>query len=253
MDYDKSNIAAVYEEARSFSPEGLQQWLDLLSRDAGLVPDALVVDLGCGTGRFSEPLAEHFGARVIGVDPSRKMLDLARRKRRSDRVEFRAASAQSLPVAEGSADMVFMSMVFHHLHHPTEVAKECLRILRDGGRVCMRNTTREADFTHRHFFPAMQPLIETDLPTRHQVRNIFEQAGFTLAVHEIVRQVVARNWPSFVHKSSLRADSFLARLSDEDFEAGMAALRAHAARTSPSSSVAEEVDWYVFTKQDAHS
>jgi ubiquinone/menaquinone biosynthesis C-methylase UbiE len=248
MDYDKLEIATVYDEARSFSREGLQRWLDLLSRDAGLVPGALVVDLGCGTGRFSEPLAEHFGARVIGVDPSRKMLDVARQKLRSNRVVFQAASGQSLPLAEASADMVFMSMVFHHLDSRAEVANECRRILRDGGRVCMRNTTREADFPHRHFFPAIQPLIDTELPTRDQVRHVFERAGFRLAVHEIVCQVVAHNWPSFVYKSSLRADSFLARLSDEDFEAGMTALRAHAAGTSPDGAVVEELDWFVFTK-----
>jgi ubiquinone/menaquinone biosynthesis C-methylase UbiE len=248
VDYDKSEVAAVYDQARSFSPEGLQQWLDLLSRDAGLVPGALVVDLGCGTGRFSEPLAEHLGAHVIGVDPSHKMLDLARQKLRSNRVVLRQASAHSLPLAEASADMVFMSMVFHHLKNSAEVAKECRRILRDSGRVCMRNTTREADFPHRHFFPAIHPLIDTELPTRDHVRHVFERAGFTLAVHEIVRQVVAPNWPSFVHKSSLRADSFLARISDEDFASGMAALRTYATEISHDLAVVEELDWYVFTK-----
>ena len=248
MDYDQSEVAAVYDQARSLSLEGLQQWLDLLSRDAGLLPDAVVVDLGCGTGRFSEPLAEHFGVRVIGVDPSQKMLDLARRKLRSNRVVFQASSAQSLPLTEGSADMVFMSMVFHHLDNAAEVAKECRRILHDGGRVCMRNTTREADVPKRHFFPAIQPLIDTELPTRDEARNAFEGAGFKLAVHEIVRQVVAPNWPSFVHKTSLRADSFLARISDEDFESGMAALRTYVTEISHDVAVVEELDWYVFTK-----
>ena len=39
---------------------------------------SLVIDLGCGTGRFSELLAAHFSAQVIGIDPSLKMLDQAR-------------------------------------------------------------------------------------------------------------------------------------------------------------------------------
>jgi trans-aconitate methyltransferase len=41
---------------------------------------SLVIDIGCGTGRFSELLAAHFGVRVIGIDPSLKMLDEARCK-----------------------------------------------------------------------------------------------------------------------------------------------------------------------------
>jgi predicted RNA methylase len=37
-----------------------------------------VLDLGCGTGRFAEPLAQYFSARIIGIDPSIKMLTTAR-------------------------------------------------------------------------------------------------------------------------------------------------------------------------------
>jgi ubiquinone/menaquinone biosynthesis C-methylase UbiE len=247
MDYDRSTISTVYDEARSLSSEGLNLWLDLVSRDADPVAGCLIVDLGCGTGRFSEPLANRFMARVIGVDPSLEMLEVARRKLQTDRVEFKNAPAHSLPVAEGSADIVFMSMVFHHLDDTGAVARECRRILRMGGRICVRNTTREADFPHRHFFSAIHPMIETMLPTRTDVCEVFEGAGFMLVVHAIVRQVVAPNWSDFAHKSGLRADSFLARISDADFEAGMAALRHHAAHADPAEAVVEDLDWYVFT------
>jgi ubiquinone/menaquinone biosynthesis C-methylase UbiE len=247
MDYDRSTISTVYDEARSLSSEGLNLWLDLVSRDADPAAGCLIVDLGCGTGRFSEPLANRFMARVIGIDPSLEMLKVARRKLQTDRVEFNDGPAHSLPLAEGSADIVFMSMVFHHLDDTGAVAQECRRILRTGGRICVRNTTREADFPHRHFFPAIHPMIETMLPTRADVREVFEGGGFTLVVHTIVRQVVATNGSDFAHKSGLRADSFLARISDADFEAGMAALRHHAARADPSEAVVEDMDWYVFT------
>ena len=50
-------------------------------------------------------------------------------------------------------------------------------------------------------------------------------------------------------KSALRADSFLARLSNESFDAGMAGLRAHAAEIDPGEAVTEEIDWFVFSKQ----
>jgi hypothetical protein len=63
-----------------------------------------------------------------------------------------------------------------------------------------------------------------------------------------VTQVTATNWPSFVEKSALRADSFLARLSDDDFQRGMAALRTHGDAIDPSAAVTEEIDWFVFAR-----
>jgi len=59
---------------------------------------------------------------------------------------------------------------------------------------------------------------------------------------------VAPDWLEFVRKSALRADSFLARLSDAEFNHGIAALRAHAAEMNPNDAVTEEIDWWVFTK-----
>ena len=66
---------------------------------------------------------------------------------------------------------------------------------------------------------------------------------------EIVTEIVAPDWPSFVRKSALRADSFLARLSDTEFDQGMAAFRAHGANIDPAEAVIEEIDWFVFTKR----
>ena len=248
MDYDKSDIASVYDEARGLAPESLRQWLDALAAHLGGRVVSLIVDLGCGTGRFTEPLAEHFSARVIGTDPSQKMLGQARRKPRSDRVVFEQASAEGLPITDNSVDMVFMSMAFHHFANPAAVAAECRRVLRDTGYIFVRNSTREADFPARDFFPTMQPLIESELPMRSDLRSVFETAGLTTAAHEIVRQTVARNWREFVQKSSLRADSLLARLSDADYEAGMTELRAHSATVDMDEPVVEEIDLFVFTK-----
>jgi ubiquinone/menaquinone biosynthesis C-methylase UbiE len=146
MDYDNSTISTVYDEARRLSSEGLKLWLDLVSCDAHPVPNCLIVDVGCGTGRFSQPLANRFKARVIGVDPSQKMLEVARRKLQSERVEFRHAPAGSLPLTRGSADILFISMVFHHLDDISAAARECRRVLGKHSHVCVRNTTPKRNF-----------------------------------------------------------------------------------------------------------
>jgi ubiquinone/menaquinone biosynthesis C-methylase UbiE len=248
MDYDKSDIATHYDEARALTPERLRQWSELISTSIDAAAVSLVVDLGCGTGRFSELLAAHLGALVIGIDPSQKMIGHARRKRAAGSVLFQRAAAGGLPLAHGCVDLVFMSQADHHVTDAPAVARECRRVLREGGYVCIRNTTREDDFAYRHFFPAMQPLIESELPSRQHIERTFMSAGFAVSVHQIVTQVVAPDWLTFVGKSALRADSFLARLPTHEFDAGMSGLRARAAKARPEDSVTEEIDWFMFTR-----
>jgi ubiquinone/menaquinone biosynthesis C-methylase UbiE len=248
MDYDKTEIATTYDRARALAPETARLWQDLLSADIDRTAISLVIDLGCGTGRFSELLAAHFGVQVIGIDPSEKMVDQARRKPATGKVTYRQGSAEAPPLPDGCADLVFMSMIYHHLIDPSAVARECRRVLRQGGYVCIRNGTHEGDFPHRHFFPALRALIDSDLPSRRDITSVFTASGFSPVVHQVVTQITAPDWPSFVEKSSLRADSFLARLPDDDFHRGMAALRAHGAEIDTKEPVTEEIDWFVFTR-----
>jgi ubiquinone/menaquinone biosynthesis C-methylase UbiE len=252
MGYDAYVIAEVYDKARALLPATARLWQELLDYiHPGAVP--LILDLGCGTGRFSELLAQWFGGQVIGVDPSERMLKQARRKPSRGDISYWKASADVLPLSDGCVDLVFMSMVYHHLGNPADAARECHRVLRDGGYVCIRNGTRESDFPHRHFF-ALQPLIDTELPARAEIAATFESAGFGRITHQVVRQTIAPDWPSFVEKSALRGDSFLARLSDNEFHTGMNALKASADRIDASAPVTEEIDWFVFARhgsQDA--
>jgi ubiquinone/menaquinone biosynthesis C-methylase UbiE len=248
MDYDATEIARSYDKGRAVTPQALRQWHELLASHIDASAISLLIDLGCGTGRFSELLAAHFGARVVAIEPSQTMLDQAHRKLASDDVMLQRAAAEALPLADDCADLIYMSMIYHHLTSPTLVAEECHRVLRPGGQVCIRNGTRESDFPHRHYFAAIGPLIDTELPARNDIVTTFAAAGLRPVVHEIVTQVVAPDWTGFVEKSATRADSFLARIADRDFDRGMAALRAHDAAVHADKPVTEEIDWFVFAK-----
>src|SRR5271169_6845101 len=118
MDYDKSDIAATYDEARALTPARQPLWRDLLAAHVDRSAISLVVDLGCGTGRFSEILAAEFDARIIGFDPSENMIDQARRKLATGMIEFKRALADKLPLADSCVDLVFMSQVYHSSSRP---------------------------------------------------------------------------------------------------------------------------------------
>ena len=59
---------------------------------------------------------------------------------------------------------------------------------------------------------------------------------------------MAPNWKTYSEKLAIRANSLIARLSEVNFEAGMAKVRAHAAQTDPTEEVSEGIDFFVFKK-----
>jgi SAM-dependent methyltransferase len=244
MDYDQTAIAASYDAARSYTPQVLQQWLDVIAAHIPLAP-AAIVDVGCGTGRYTHALAERFCVQVIGIDPSEKMLEIARSKPCTADVEFRRGSGEHLPLAEECADVVFLSMVLHHLTDRARAASECRRVLRRSGRVCVRNSTRWSSYPAHRFFPGALAMID-ELPARDDIIAMFENAGLQLKAYRLVSHVLALGWEELADKLALRADSFLARLPDAEFAAGMVALRAHARSRPRQEAVLEDIDFFVF-------
>ena len=90
--------------------------------------------------------------------------------------------------------------------------------------------------------------MEEALPSRARITRVFEEAGFHAVAHEIVSHELSPDWSGFADKMSLRSDSFLVRLPDLDFRAGLACLRDHAATTDPRLPVIEDVDFFVFQR-----
>jgi len=96
-----------------------------------------VLDLGCGPGWPSVPLAAHV-ADIVAVDASPLALSLLRRSaqgRRVGNVRPVRARANALPFAEATFDMVVMADLMDVVPEPEAVAREALRVLRPGGRL----------------------------------------------------------------------------------------------------------------------
>lgn len=125
-----------------------QAWRRFAVRQAALIGGETVVDVACGTGDLSIAFARarKAPARVIGIDYTREMLDVAERRRQA---QLRAArgsdversicyiegDAQHLPLADATADVVSIAFGIRNVQEPKAALREFYRILRPGGRL----------------------------------------------------------------------------------------------------------------------
>jgi ubiquinone/menaquinone biosynthesis C-methylase UbiE len=247
MDYDATDIARTYDRGRDHGPAFLKLWMDAVASYVKDEEIKTVLDLGCGTGRFTEALRARFDAKVVGIDPSEKMLEQARSKQSDERIRYEHGRAESIPLPDNSVDLVFMSMIFHHFEDPALAARECCRVLRDGRTAFMRGGTREriASYPYVDFFPASRPILEEVLPSTAFVCEVFEAGGFHTVSLELVTQEIAPSYAAYAEKLAAGADSVLTRLNPSDFDAGMKSLHARAAQRDDEA-VFEPIDVFVF-------
>lgn len=97
-----------------------------------------VLDIGCGTGELARLVTRHYaGARVVGADFTRAMLEtaLASTTTRPEerRLDFARATALRLPFADGTFDLVTNAFVARNLSDLPAAFREVRRVLRPGG------------------------------------------------------------------------------------------------------------------------
>ncbi len=115
-----------------------------LVEHAGIRPDAVVVDLGCGVGTVTEMVLPYLnpasGAVVYAVDPSPSALEIARARIRSRMVRFLEGTAERLSQLVPRVDVVLFCNAIHLIEQKAAVCREILSVLREGG-VFAFNTT----------------------------------------------------------------------------------------------------------------
>jgi len=223
--YDK--VSAIYDLVRDADP----RVVDLLARGARLGPSSRVVDLGCGTGSHAFLVAARTGASVTGVEPSAGMLAKAREKAPGSGLRGMAwfqGSADSMPLADASADLVYMTDVVHHVPDLEAMFREISRVLAPGGLVAIASQSH-AQIEGRvvaRFFPETAEADKRRYPTQARLAEAAAPAGIAFLGDEVYGEgepVTVDS--SFLELAERKGYSVLAAISDEAYEKGLGRLR----------------------------
>lgn len=138
-----NGYASVYDELLHLT--AYRRMVELVVAYAVESQPDLICELGCGTGNLVERMARASGARVLGVDPSCRMLGKARRKtaaiRRTGFVRADALTAlQGLPT--GNVDVVVLCNALYAIGQREALWTEVARVLSPRGRVVICHTDR---------------------------------------------------------------------------------------------------------------
>jgi ubiquinone/menaquinone biosynthesis C-methylase UbiE len=200
-----AEIAPRYDALRPLSSGDRTRLAEMLAA-AGIGSDDLVVDIGCGTGRITLPLAALTPGRVVGVDSEARMLEVARAKDESHRVDWRRGTAYRLPLADGEAKLAVVVMVAHLLRRRGAAFREVRRILHPGGQLSLWTFTPEhvRRFYLNDYFPSIptidlprfaeMPMLERELARAGfpEVRKEIQAEERVMPIAEVVDRVRGR-------------------------------------------------------------
>jgi SAM-dependent methyltransferase len=191
--------AEAYERGRPDYPAAA---VEFLAARLGLGPRRTVVDLAAGTGKLTRPLLAT-GAEVIAVEPVAEM-------RAAIPAAARAleGTAEAIPLAEASADLVTVAQAFHWFDCDAALA-EIHRVLRPGGTLALVWNRRRMDD------PLNQAVEELIAPHRGHTPALRTNAW--RAAFERTELFGPLDEHTFPNEQSLDADGLVDRVASISF------------------------------------
>ena len=220
---DYAKIAGYYDKVRALSRESLNFWLEVFSKFGGIKENSRVLDVGCGTGRFTIPLATKTNASVYGLDSSSEMLEKARIKDKGSVVKWVQGRAEDLPFDDGHFDCVLTSYTIHHVDDMWKAIEEMYRVLKDQGR-CVILTSSHGQIRRSvlHEFPKIRKIDLERFPSVLKLKRMMTSSGFKAVHHHIIKSV-KRLVPveQYLDRVKKKPFSTLTLLTEDEFTDGL--------------------------------
>jgi ubiquinone/menaquinone biosynthesis C-methylase UbiE len=159
-------LAPIYDRViTAVQPNKLRAGLQLPA-------DGFLLDVGGGTGRVAQTLANHAG-HIVVLDESPGMLQQARGKGLS----AIRARAESLPLPNGAIPRILMVDTFHHLNDQRQTIAELLRVLAPNGRLVIEEPNIEHTAVKLVALAEKLTLMRSHFRSPAKMKRMLESAG----------------------------------------------------------------------------
>lgn len=111
--------------------KGGEEYFDILTNEM-INSKTYVLDIGCGTGRWTKYLAAKVGF-IEAIDPSDAIFAADKLLDKIENVRLSKASIETLPFADGTFDFVMSIGVLHHIPNTKQALIDCVKKVKKGG------------------------------------------------------------------------------------------------------------------------
>lgn len=154
-----TEIADYYDEMNEImSMHMVQGWHKFMMKKAGDISGKRCLDVGTGTGEIAFHVARKAGpeGKVVGVDITPRMLELAARKESQlglpSKIEWVVGDALALDIPDGSCDLVTSGYMLRNVTDIQKAVSEMHRVLAPGGRVVVAELSKPDNGFIRFFY-----------------------------------------------------------------------------------------------------
>ena len=224
-------IGSGYNATRQADPyiaRKLFEFLDPQTND-------LFLDIGCGTGNYAIALAEK-GLDFTGVEPSEKMLDIARSKQPD--MKWFTGQAENIPVGDSIFDAAIATLTIHHWKNLEKSFNEIARVLKEDGKIVFFTATpmQMEGYWLNHYFPKMLLDSIIQMPSFERIALALDKSGFQFVntekyfIQDDLKDCflyAGKNRPQLYFDEEIRKgiSSFSALSNKNEVEQGLASLK----------------------------
>jgi len=212
-----NEISKTYDDVR----EGDLALIQRLIQGLPSCADLRILDIGCGTGNYTNLFQNLTQFDVYGVDPSAGMLEKARLK--NQHITFKTGLADGIPFEDAFFDFVYMTDVIHHIPDIGAMFVEIRRVLKPSGNGCIvTQSHRQIEIRPiARYFPGTVRVDKERYPDIYEIIEAAKAQGFIPTGSEILPEKPFELDASYLELVRKKGYSMLHLISDDEYQAGL--------------------------------